>query len=130
MKKKSTKKSIPGKLKLYLRVLGYKKNRSIWAAHSLETDIVGYGRTFEEALNNLTELIEIQVGFAFFKGEPALLDRPAPIEIIETYNHLFRSNLQYISRPDMIDSKHRATSIPLPIVPSKSDFNLDSMQVS
>ena len=42
---------------LSLRVLGYHKDGK-WAAHCLETDLVGYGKTFKAALAELEELTQ------------------------------------------------------------------------
>jgi hypothetical protein len=122
MKSKKSKEN----LNLYLRVLGYKESTRVWAAHCLETDLVGYGSSFEKALDNLVELTEMQISFAQFKKQPSLLDRPAPTDIIETYNSLMRSNLQSLSDPKKKDPKRRITSIPLPSDFTDSGFNVVS----
>lgn len=70
-----------------LRVLGYREERS-WVAHCLETDLVGHGRTFEDALADLEELTEMQLSFAIQRRQPTLLDHPAPPEIWEAYARL------------------------------------------
>lgn len=120
---KKTKGAPKKELELYLRVLGYTKKDGIWAAHCLETDLVGYGKSFRRALNELIELTEMQLNFALFKNQRALLDRPAPADIIEIYNRLMRSNLQLATtKPSKVDPKRRITSIPLPPKPLKSDF--------
>ena len=129
-KSKNAETSVSNELEPYLRVLGYKKDRYTWAAHCLETDLVGYGKTFKIALDNLIELTEMQIGFAIYKDEPALLDCPAPIEIIEVYNNLIRSNLHYFAQRNKVDHKHKATCIPLPNLPLKSDFTFAHMQAS
>lgn len=119
---KKAKKATPKEFGLYLRVLGYMKTNYTWAAHCLETDLVGYGRTFDSALNDLIELTEMQIGFAYFKNQPSLLDCPASADIIEIYNNLVRSSLHYPSKPNMADPKRRATSIPLPQKPAFGGF--------
>ncbi len=105
---------------LSLRVLGYQVKGGKWAAHCLETDLVGYGKTLELALTELRELTEMQVSFAFFKNQPAILDRPAPVEIHETYNTLMRSVLQSFTVGREIDKKRRLASIPWPSHPNKA----------
>lgn len=112
---------------LYLRVLGYRESDGWWAAHCLETDLVGYGKSFHSALKNLRELTEIQVEFALFKNQPALLDKPAPIEIIEGYNLSLRSNLQQFTRHKLLDRKRRITSIPWPQNLSMPSFVIAQM---
>ena len=112
---------------IYLRVLGYREPDSTWAAHCLETDLVGYGNNFESALRNLQELTEMQISFALYKKQPALLDRPAPPEIFEVYNSIFRSCLQQSPECNKLKHKRQVTSIPWPKNISGSDFALAQM---
>jgi len=114
-------------ISLYLRVLGYAKSDNSWAAHCLETDIVGYGASFKEALDNLIELTEMQVTFAVYKNQPALLDRPAPIEIIETYQQILRKKLQLFTTEKKTKSSRQITSIPWPNHLSNPDFAIAQM---
>ena len=111
-------------LTLSLRVLGYKTDDDKWAAHCLETDLVGYGSSFELAINDLKELTEMQVSFAVYKNQPSLLDRPASPDIHETYNALLRKTLLHYYIDRQIDPKREVGSIPLPSRPTRADFNL------
>ena len=105
---------------LCLRVYGYQIKVGRWAAHCLETDLVGYGRNFNAALKELQELTEMQISFAVFKNQPALLDRPAPPEIFEMYSNNVRSILQRFTIGTR-DKKHRVASIPWPTDLSRVD---------
>jgi len=98
---------------LILRVLGYQEDGP-WAAHCLETDLVGYGDTFDEAIDELKELTDMQVSFAFFKNQPSLLDHPAPPWVLESYSLLMQSALQNFTAERKIDSERQIGSIPLP----------------
>lgn len=98
---------------LALRVLGY-RDEGQWAAHCLETDLVGYGDTFDAALKELSELTEMQVSFAFHKNQPSLLDCPAPTGIIEAYNASLRSVLQNFTVEKKPDKERQIASIPWP----------------
>ena len=109
-----------GQITLCLRVLGYRKDDGPWAAHCLETDLVGYGDSFEQAMAELKELTDMQVGFAFFKNQPALLDRQAPSDIIEIYTNLVRQILQNFTVSRVTDERHRISSLPWPSNVSKS----------
>jgi hypothetical protein len=113
-RKQSSKKTTRAKknsIELFLRVLGYKENDS-WMAHCLEMDLVGSGRTFQEALRELSDLIDAQICFSIFKGNPSLLYHPAPPELIETYTRLNQDMLN--SFPEPIESENRAiASIPI-----------------
>ena len=102
-----------------LRVLGYQTRDKDWAAHCLETDIVGYGKSFDKALKDLKELTEMQISFAFFKRQPALLDRPAPPEIFEIYIQMQRTFFERYYRKSKPDKKHRIASIPIPDSPRR-----------
>ena len=109
---------------LDLRVLGHKED-GMWAAHCLETDLVGYGKSFKDALSNLKELTEMQVSFAFYKNQPSLLDRPAPPHIFEVYNTLLRRYLEHYTEAKRLpDETHIVTNIRLPRKPRRADFTL------
>ena len=44
-----------------------------WTALSLEMDIRAYGDTPEEALDELSDLVYVQISFAVFKDDPSLI---------------------------------------------------------
>jgi hypothetical protein len=110
-----------GEAMLCFRVLGYLAKDGAWAAHCLETDLVGYGKTFNAALGKLQELTEMQVSFALFKNQPSLLDRPAPVEIIEAYTTLYRSVLQSFAIDKDVSKRHRVANLPWPTPRNRSD---------
>lgn len=120
MPKKSLKENA---LMLTLRVLGYKQPDGEWAAHCLETDLVGYGKTFDKAIKHLEELTEMQISFALFKDQPSLLDCPASPEIFETFGVLQRQSLCYYTKKRVVDRKRRLGSIQLPPQPDRSSFS-------
>ncbi len=63
---------------LMINVLGYHdKEEEAWVALGLEMDIRGYGSSFEEAAEDLGELVIMQIGFAQAKNQPELLLHPA-----------------------------------------------------
>jgi hypothetical protein len=110
--------------KLFLRVLGREIERGRWSAHCLETDIVGYGRTFDAALCELLELTEMQISFAIFKKQPALLDRPAPAEVFELYNAVHREQMTELDTTKRKRRNRVVTSVPLPQPSSRSGFSI------
>ena len=129
MKSTETRMSKSKAFMLSLRVLGYQlKKGDDWAAHCLETDLVGYGANFQKALNNLMELTEMQVSFALQKKKPTLLDHPAPPEIIETYNSLMRTRLQQFTKKSPTDAKHDIACIPLPVIDRRIKSTFVSVQ--
>ncbi len=100
---------------LSLRVLGYKSEKDLWAAHCLETDLVGYGKTFKKALDDLMELTHMQISFALHKKEPSLVLHEAPVEIIKQYNELMRLTLQHYPKKHRAYSNKKIASLPLPM---------------
>jgi hypothetical protein len=107
---------------IFLRVLGYVEEDGNWAAHCLETDLVGYGKTFESALKSLVELTAMQISFAQFKKQPSLLDHPAPPHIFETWGKMNQLMLQNYLGKQHVDSGKRISSIPLPKPSKKATF--------
>ena len=87
-----------------LRVLGYREDGE-WAAHCLETDLVGHGKNFEVALKDLMELTEMQVSFARQNNRPSLLDHPAPPDVWQTYEKLTQELLRNFQRPPQTPTK-------------------------
>ena len=81
-----------------LRVLGYLEDRG-WAAHCLETDLVGRGKTFAIALKCLEELTEMQGSFATQTNQRSLLDHPAPPEIWQTFERVTQEQLRSVQEP-------------------------------
>ena len=71
---------------IFLHVLIHRSDYDgCWAALALEMDIRGYGETPTEALNELGELVEMQISFAKFKGDPLLIWKPADPVWVERF---------------------------------------------
>lgn len=52
---------------IFVNVLGYQEDNE-WVALALEMDLRGYGATFEEALAELQDLVNMQISFAHQAG--------------------------------------------------------------
>lgn len=59
-----------------INVLGYQEEGE-WVALALELDLRGYGKTFEKALGDLRNYIEMQISFALHKNDPDMIFHPA-----------------------------------------------------
>ncbi|MGD2113880.1 MAG: hypothetical protein PVG07_02435 [Acidobacteriota bacterium] len=59
-----------------LSVLGYREEGE-WVALALEMDLRGYGATWEEALDDLRDLVDMQITFALSKGAPEMIWKDA-----------------------------------------------------
>lgn len=67
-----------------LRVLFYKEDGD-WIAHCLEFDLLGDGATKEDALENLTEAIGLQLEASLEFDNPKNLFCPAPGRFLEMF---------------------------------------------
>ena len=73
---------------LFTRVLIYKERRQ-FVAHALDYDLLGYGRTEEEARQELGHLVANQVSFAAAKKEkPEMIHFPAPKEFFKRWERI------------------------------------------
>lgn len=54
-------------------------------AHALELDLLGYGKTDDEAISDLLEAIQCQISFARSKNDDSLLPFPAPKEFYDAW---------------------------------------------
>lgn len=107
---------------LTLKVVGYQEDDGVWAAHCLEMDLVGYGKSFKKASENLKELIEMQIDFAIFMEQPTLIYHPAPPRIFQLYELLLANYLQHFtSKKRKSDKNHRIANFPLPSISRKEE---------
>ncbi len=67
---------VPVVAEVSLRVLGYREEGE-WIALALEMDLRGYGKTFDEAMSDLTDLVAMQIHFALYKGQPEMIFKEA-----------------------------------------------------
>jgi hypothetical protein len=102
---------------MVLRVLGYLEDGE-WAAHCLETDLVGRAKTFREAMKELVELTEMQVSFALQTHQPSLLDHPAPPHVWQTYERLAQEHLRNFNQPHRPE-RNAIGAVPLPESPGR-----------
>jgi hypothetical protein len=86
-----------------LNILGYSEDKA-WVALALEMDLRGYGKTFNEALEDLKGLVAMQIGFALFKGQPEMIWRPADPVWFERFAEMRKSCLT-----EMLTPSHRAS---------------------
>ena len=68
-----------------LSILGYREEGE-WVALALEMDLRGYGETWEEALEELKDVVLMQINFAHFKEHPEMIWKDAE----ERYWRMFR----------------------------------------
>lgn len=97
-----------------LNVLGYREEGE-WVALALEMDIRGYGRTFDEALDDLKDLVNVQISFSRFKGQPDLIWKAAEPVWFERFAATRREYLEALVRQsEPVESEYSVAGLPLP----------------
>ena len=81
-----------------LNVLGYREEGD-WVALAMEMDLRGYGSTFAEALDDLADLVQTQIDFAHFKGQPELIWKPAEPVWWARFAEAQRAALEAVANP-------------------------------
>lgn len=99
---------------LTLNVLGY-EDQDEWVALALEMDLRGYGHTFEDALNELREIVRTQIAFARFKGQPELILKPAESVYWRLFEQATRDRLQeFVLNSAPRNPNYEVGGLPLP----------------
>ena len=75
-----------------LNILGYREEGE-WVALALEMDLRGYGETWDEALDDLSDQVLMQISFAHFKGQPEMIWKSAEEEYWERFRQAQRAGL-------------------------------------
>ena len=96
-----------------ISVLGFREDES-WCALGLEVGILGYGETFEEACDDLEELVLMQVSFAVFKGRTDMIRYPADPVYFKLFSRQKKRQLADTSMKLSGDSRYRVGSVPFP----------------
>jgi hypothetical protein len=65
-----------------------------FSARALELDLLGYGRTAEEAVEQLRSAVEAQISFAHQMGSPELLGFPAEQEYFARWEQAQKDGLR------------------------------------
>jgi hypothetical protein len=99
-----------------LNVLGYHdEGEGGWVALALEMDLRGYGATFEEALADLKDLVDMQISFSRFKGQPELIWKPAEPIWFERFADVRREYLEALVREtEMTEPEYSIAGLPIP----------------
>ena len=110
---------------LTVNVLGYQEEGE-WVALALEMDIRGYGQSFEEALEDLIDLVNMQLSFAEFKDHPEMAFHPAEPVWFSLFAQVRQDRLLHYARP--AEAEYEIAGIPMPspqvIEKEKTKFSL------
>lgn len=98
-----------------LNVLGYREEGD-WVALAMEMDLRGYGSTFAEALDDLADLVQTQIDFAHFKGQPELIWKPAEPVWWARFAEVQRTALEAVAGPPAHGSRdYEWRGMPIPL---------------
>lgn len=108
-----------------ISVLGFREDES-WCALGLEVGIRGYGETFEEACDDLEDLVLMQVSFAVFKGRTDMIRYPAEAVYFELFSQQIKRQPADTPMKPSGDDRYRVGSVPFPspeaVSPEKESF--------
>jgi len=107
-----------------LNVLGYQEDED-WVALALEMDLRGYGPTFGDALEELTDLVATQIRFAHFKGQAELIWKSAEPVWFERFADVRRERLNALVQDRQpSDPSYDVASLVIPpaVAGRKSEF--------
>lgn len=97
---------------IFLNVLGYREDGE-WVALALEFDLRGFGQTFEEAMEELTELVRMQASFALQRGQPEMMFKDAEAQYFMIYERARREHLRHFyGNGDL--GEYRINGVPIP----------------
>lgn len=96
-----------------ISVLGFREDGS-WCALGLEVGIRGYGETFEEACDDLEDLVLMQVSFAVFKGCADMIRYPAEAVYFDLFSRQKKRRSADTSTKPAGDDRYRVGNVPFP----------------
>ena len=111
-------------------VLGFQEDGE-WCAVALEMDLRGYGKTFDEALEDLNDAMTMQISFAQYKGETDMIFHPADPTYFSLFAQVRNDHITALAKNcPTSDSEYTVAGIPIPpahvIAARRSSFsNLD-----
>ena len=108
-------------------VLGFHEDDE-WCALALEMDLRGYGQTFDEALEDLSESMTMQIGFAHFKGRMGMIFHPADPVYFSLFAQFRNDRIMALAGGDSVEQDgYTAVGLPLPpahvIAAQKDNFS-------
>lgn len=109
-----------------LNILGYKEDGE-WVALALEMDLRGYGATWEEAVDELRELVLMQISFAQAKNQLDMIWMSAEEKFWDMFREAQRAQILQIAPGNQAEERHAGgLAIPGPhvIAAQQNQFSL------
>jgi hypothetical protein len=115
---------------LFIRVLLYQEEGEV-CAHALELDLLGYGKTEDQAVAELFEAIQCQISFAQTKNDDSILRFPAPQEFFDRWDAAHAAALRNLVFPDKCETfAIKATCVTLEIPPGAAKARFKVMDLA
>lgn len=109
-----------------LNILGYKEDGE-WVALALEMDLRGYGTTWEEAVDELRELVLMQISFAQDKNQLDMIWMSAEKKFWDMFQETQRAQILQTA-PESSDEERHAGGLAIPdphvIAAQQNQFSL------
>ena len=80
------------------RVLLYQDWDGVYVAHALETDLIGEGNSPNKAMIDLKNAMEAQITFAIQMGEPGMIGRRAPDDIVARWEKANKQSIKDLTK--------------------------------
>lgn len=93
-------------LEFQIFVLGYQEEGE-WCAHALNMDLRGYGKTFEDAFDELKGCVECHIETALEDGEPETI-------FFSAENHYWQLFFEQATKDKSISASHKFAQIHIP----------------
>ena len=110
---KPIKKTSEDRVDVNLNVLGYREDDE-WTALALEMDLRGFGATFEEAMTDLEDHIQMQISFAMFKKNLDMAFFPASPTYFSLYAQIRQERMRNYLTPRHRNPEYEVRDIPMP----------------
>lgn len=114
-------------LRLFVSVLGMRdpEGGRGWAAVALEMDLWGHGKNFEEACEDLRDLLQMHVTFAIGKNQREMIYRPADPRFFAIFHQVHADDLRGLpSTGAMAKYEARGLALPDPRTVSQPQYAL------
>jgi len=99
---------------LTINVLGFREGDE-WAAVALDMDLWGHGGKFEEAVEDLWDLVRMQIRFAQSKGRPEMIWKSAEPVWFQRFADVRRERMEALIRAQSPrEDDYEIAGLPLP----------------
>ncbi len=100
-------------VEINLNILGYREDNE-WTALALEMDLRGFGNSFDAAMSDLEDQIQMQIGFAAFKNNLDMAFFPAAPTYFALYEQVRQDRMRNYLTEKHRDPEYEIGGLPMP----------------